>query len=333
MTIGIINRFNLAILVDYRYLGYRSAFRFADFSVDTPQGPLLTGSLFGILQFIELIATNYPYAQIFLCLDGKPLERQKLFEGYKKSRVHPDPSNLPSAEVTTFRALHDEPFKMLGGIPNLYAVYHPEKEADDLIAKLSILNREAGKDVVVFTSDKDMMQLMQYGVNMSKEISDGEFVLLTEEYLLNHKALGVEPQYIPYLRPWKGDPSDDIPPAVSRVTSEVLKEIAKGWHDSGQQELTEEILTTIIDSITTVNVTDKTREKLIQGIDQANINFKLMDLTRYKTEAIDSVQLKPLTYEESVIDYYQLNKYKAWRTGVSIVTVDPDSILSSGTPL
>lgn len=333
MTVGIINRFNLSILVDYRYLGYRSAFRFADFSIDTPNGPLLTGSLFGILQFIELISTNYPFAQIFLCLDGKPLERQKLFEGYKKSRVHPDPSNLPSAQVTTFRALHDEPFRMLGGIPNLHALYHPEKEADDLMAKLAILNREAGKDVVVFTSDKDLMQLMHYGANISKEISDGEFVLLTEEYVMTHKALGVQPKHIPYLRPWKGDPSDDIPAAVSRVSMDVLKRVAEKWYDSGDKDLSENTLISILDSISDLNITEKTRSKLLEGIDQARINFKLMDLTRYETESIDGVQIKQLTYDESVIDHYQLNKYKNWRRGNSVMTIDPDSIISSGTPV
>lgn len=49
--IGEINRFNLTILVDLNYLGIRSAYRFQDFTMMTPNGIVKTGSLFGVLQF------------------------------------------------------------------------------------------------------------------------------------------------------------------------------------------------------------------------------------------------------------------------------------------
>lgn len=325
--IGEINRFNLTILVDLNYLGIRSAYRFQDFSMSTPTGMVKTGALFGVLQFLELISTNYPFAQIIICNDGAPTERKRMFEGYKASRVA-TPDKPISIEVHTWRNLKHELFKMIGGIPNLAVLQHPDKEADDLMAKLAYLNIQAGKDVVIFTSDKDLMQLMSIGANISKEISDGELVLLTEDYVLSHDKLGVEPKYIPYLRPWSGDPSDDIPAAVSRVSKQIKAEVAKAWHDA-DTDLTEELMERILDGITSVNITSGTRQKFMEGIDQANLNFKLMDLTRYEKESIEGVQLLPLTYDKSVVEYYGLKKYLSWRSGNSLSVMDIDTFLSS----
>lgn len=324
--IGAVNRFNLTILVDLNYLGIRSGFRFKEFSMNTNKGPILTGSLFGVLQFLELISTNYPFAQIILCDDGAPKERKQLFENYKSSRVSTEDKPI-SMEVSSWRNLKPELFRMLGGIQNLTVLRHPEKEADDLMAKLAYLNIKSGKDVVIFTSDKDLMQLMSIGANISKEISDGELVLLTEDYVLNHEKLGVEPKYIPYLRPFMGDPSDDIPAAVSRVSKSIKVEVAKAWHDL-DQELTEDSMDKILDSITSVNITKGTREKFIEGIEQANLNYKLMDLTRYESESIEGVKVIPISYNRNTILFYGLKKYLSWREGTSLSFVNPDSFVS-----
>lgn len=326
--LGEVNRFNLAILIDLNYLGIRSGFRFQEFSVIKPEGQIKTGSLFGVLQFLELISTNYPFAQIIICNDGAPTERKKLFEGYKASRVATAEKPI-DPNISAWRNLKPELFRMIGGIQNLVVLQHPEKEADDLIAKLAFLNLQAGKDVVVFTSDKDMMQLMAFGANMSKEISEGELVLLTEDYVLNHEKLGVEPKYIPYLRPWSGDPSDDIPPAVLRVPRAVKAEVAKGWYDSGKHELTEALMESILDNITSVNVTKGTRQKFIDGIPQANLNFKLMDLTRYEKEPIEGVKVVPTEYSKDTVLYYGLKKYLSWREGNALSFQSVDELLSS----
>lgn len=323
--LGTINRFNLTILVDLNYLGIRSSYRFQDFSMETPRGRVLTGSLFGVLQFLEAVSTNYPFAKIIICNDGAPSERKKLFEGYKASRVA-TPDKPLSPEISSWRNLKQELFRMIGGIPNLVALYHPDKEADDLIARLAYMNRDAGRDVVIFTSDKDMMQLMSIGANISKEIHDGEFVLLQEDYVLNHDKLGVLPEYIPYLRPFAGDPSDDIPAAVSRVPKAVRAAVAKGWFESGR-ELTEDSMNYILDSITDLNITKITRQKFIEGIPQANLNFKLMDLTRYKDETIDGVRIIPLEFNPDVILFYGLKKYLNWREGKSISFINANNLI------
>lgn len=326
--LGEINRFNLTILVDLNFLGIRSGYKFEFMSVDKENGPIKTGSLFGVLQFLESVSSNYPFAQIIICNDGSTAERKKLFEGYKASRI-PTPDNPIDLEVSSWRQLKPELFRMIGGIPNLTVLQCPTKEADDLMAKLAYLNIEAGKDVVIFTSDKDLMQLMSIGANISKEISDGEFVLLQEDYVLNHDKLGVEPKYIPYLRPWSGDPSDDIPAAVSRVSKVIKAEVAKRWHDSGKNELTQELMEFILDDIKNVKITPITRQKFLDGIDQANLNFKLMDLTRYKTEPIEGVNIVPISFNKDTVLYYSLNKYLAWRELQCASFLNPDAFLAS----
>ena len=325
--IGEVNRYNLTILVDLNYLGIRSAFRFQDFSVTTERGVIKTGSLIGVLQFLELISVNYPFAEIILCNDGSAQERKEMFEGYKASRV-PTAEKPVDLEISSWRNLKPELFRILGGIPNLMVLQCPTKEADDLMAKLGYLKIQQGKDVVIFTSDKDLMQMMSIGVNISKEISEGELVLLTEDYVLNHDKLGVEPKYIPYLRPWNGDPSDDIPPAVSRVLKPIRAAVAKRWYELGQP-LTDESMARILDSITEVNITPATRKKFMDGIEQANLNFKLMDLTRYATENIENVQVVPLEYNVDTIKYYALNRYLSWREGKSMQAVNVNALIDA----
>lgn len=326
--LGEVNRFNLVILIDLNYLGIRSSYKFDFMSVTKETGIIKTGCLFGVLQLIESIASNYPFAKIIICDDGSPVERKKMFEGYKASRVS-TPEKPINPEVQYWRNLKPELFRVLGGIPNLIAIKHPEKEADDLMARLAHIYRAQNRDVVVFTSDKDLMQLMSIGANISNEISDGELVLLTEEYVLNHDKLGVEPKYIPYLRPWSGDPSDDIPAAVSRVPKAVKCAVAQKWCESGVSELTEDLMNSILDSIDSVNITKVTRQKFLDGIEQANLNFKLMDLTKYRDESIESVQVIPLSYNESVLHYYSLNKYLTWRNFSSMALDNPLNLCRS----
>lgn len=321
------NRFNGVILIDLNWLGMKSTFRFADFAVNTSSGRILTGSLFGCLQAIESICTNYPFCKIIICNDGidATKSRVKLFEGYKSSRR--DPSKPPKPEVAAWRNLKPELFRMLGGIPNLTALQADGYEADDLIAKLAYLSAESGKDVLIFSSDKDMQQLTaEPRICTSKEISDGELVVLQEDYVLNHKDIGVMPEYIPYMRSWVGDPSDDIPSAAPRVSRVLLKRIAEGWKNLNS-ELTETSLSSILEGIQDINVTKVTREKLINGISQANLNYQLMDLTRYKSESIESVKIIPLEYNRDTILFYQLKKYLSWREGNSLTAIDVDALL------
>lgn len=325
MTLGIVNRYNLSIFIDLNYIGIRSAYRFQDFSVLKETGPIFTGSIFGVLQLLENLITNYPLAKIYICDDGSIAERQKLFPGYKGSRR--DPNKPPAAELSYWRNLKHELQHLIGGFPQVCMLKAKNAEADDLMAKLALLTVESGKDAVIFTSDKDLMQLMSAGVNMSKEVSDGDLVLLGPEYTICHKQLGVAPEYLPYFRPFKGDPSDDIPSAVSRVGTAILQELSKLWYESGQDEMTVTLMESLINKCTN-NITDNTKKKLLECTEQLNLNFKLMNLLRWKNETLSGVVSIPLDYRVETAAYYALNKWIRFREGLAPNPCTPEALLS-----
>src|SRR5512135_195765 len=82
----------------------------------------------------------------------------------------------------------------------------PGVEADDVIATLVVEARKKGWDVVMYSADKDMMQLIGDGVTMIDALHQKTY---TREEVI--KKMGVPPEKIPDFLALVGDTSDNIP--------------------------------------------------------------------------------------------------------------------------
>ena len=271
------------VLADFRWILYRSSFKFNEFKVEYKDTELYTGSVYGVLEFTKTVLDAYDKVELIFCLDGNPEERTKLLPSYKEKRHEADPKD----EIAHARALHDEPIKILSILDNVKFIKHPKKEADDLLAMMSFRELGKGNDVIIFTGDKDMLQLMQYGFKISKSIEGGKLEILKNNYITLHKDLGVAPEEILYFRALEGDKSDEIPPALGG-NKDLKRELASVWYKSGDRYLEnfEKILEDMEPIITQMfkgkKAQDNNREKLKTIKEDAVRNIKLMELDKYK---------------------------------------------------
>ncbi|MBZ5604942.1 MAG: DNA polymerase I [Acidobacteriia bacterium] len=139
-----------------------------------------------------------------------PTFRDEAFESYKANRTETPPDILQQIPRIrkTLEALR---------IPILE---FPKFEADDVIGTLSKRGVEQGLDVVIVSSDKDMLQLVNDRVQMLNPMKDDAWydAKATEEYI------GVKPEQVADLLALMGDSVDNIPgaPGIGKVGARSL---------------------------------------------------------------------------------------------------------------
>ena len=149
--------------------------------------------------------------------------------------------------------------------------------------------REKGKgnDPIIFSGDKDLLQIQQYGIKISKEINEGKPLILGENYIALHKDFQVAPEELLYFRALDGDTSDNIEPALGG-NREVKRVFARKWYESGDRYLEnfDKVVDSCIPEIEELFKGKKARQNNIENIktckEKAIRNMKMMELDFYK---------------------------------------------------
>ena len=177
--------------------------------------------------------------------------RSDLFDGYKANRPEPPGDLIPQFPLVrdAVRAFNVACIEMEG------------YEADDLIATYAREALEAGADVTIVSSDKDLMQIVQPGVIMydtmkNKAIGEAEVI----------ERFGVPPSKVVEVQALIGDSSDNVPgvPGIGVKTAALL------INEFGDLE-------TLLARASEIKQ-DKRRENLIQFADQARLSKTLVIL-------------------------------------------------------
>lgn len=215
MTIlDLLNKYSNIILIDLSWVLYRSHFAFKDLHNSTGE---LTGQYYGLSNLLKQLTTSYPDHLILLIDDGNPVERKELNESYKANRDH-------SIHFSNKKHIVD---CLIQYLPNVFRVYNPIAEADDLIFSIS---RSEVNNFIIYSTDKDLYQALKHNVKISSTIKNGKFILkdtLSDSYINNFKDL--EPFQIPYYRAVLGDPSDNLKIIRPRFPSKVAYYFAKNY--------------------------------------------------------------------------------------------------------
>ncbi|MDP6262089.1 MAG: DNA polymerase, partial [Rhodospirillales bacterium] len=122
--------------------------------------------------------------------------RNDIFPDYKANR--PDP---PEELIPQFELVRDAVAAL-----NLVPVDMDGFEADDLIATYARLARDAGAEVTIVSSDKDLMQLVGPGVTMQDAMKNR--AIGPEEV---REKFGVGPEKVVDVQALAGDSSDNVP--------------------------------------------------------------------------------------------------------------------------
>jgi DNA polymerase-1 len=158
-----------------------------------------TGALYVFARMLmRLEEDNHPerMAVVFDDKSGKRTFRAEMYEPYKATRKAP-PEEL-QVQMEYFA-------KIVEGLgwPVLTV---PGVEADDVIATLAEAAKKKGWEVVIYSADKDIMQLIGDGVTMIDALHQKTY---TRDEVI--KKMGVPPEQIPDFLALVGDTSDNIP--------------------------------------------------------------------------------------------------------------------------
>ena len=156
-----------------------------------------TGAVFGTINMIKSLASEYPESQLVAIFDAKGKNfRHEIYDDYKANRP-PMPDELRSQIEYVHRSI-----EALG----LPLIIVPGVEADDVMGSYAKQASDKGITVYIATGDKDMAQV----VNDKVHLIDTMKKVIYDESGVEEKY-GVRPdQIIDYLA-LMGDSSDNIP--------------------------------------------------------------------------------------------------------------------------
>ena len=146
----------------------------------------------------RLLAEHKP-SHIAAVFEGEgPTLREQAFEQYKANRPEAPPDL--TEQIPWVRKLLEAM-----RIPVLSV---PGYEADDLIGTVARQAADSGWEVVIVSSDKDLLQLVSNGIRVYNPMKDEWY-----DAAKVREFLGVDPAQVPDLLALKGDASDNIPGA------------------------------------------------------------------------------------------------------------------------
>ncbi len=200
------------ILIDGNSLFFRAYYATAYLGGDlmkNKQG-VYTNALFGFVNMVDKILQQ-PYSHVLVAFDTKEkTKRHEAFDDYKAGRPP-----MPAEMAQQIPLIHTY-LKHLN-IPDYSLVGY---EADDIIGTLSKEACNRGFEVSVYSSDRDLLQLISDNVTihlLKKGVTDIES--LTPKTF--HEKYGINHTQMIDLKALMGDPSDNIPgvPGVGEKTA------------------------------------------------------------------------------------------------------------------
>ncbi|WP_082012279.1 DNA polymerase I [Belnapia sp. F-4-1] len=173
-------------------------------------------AVFGFTQMLSSFLAEHRGSHLAVVFDAsRSTFRNEIFPNYKAHRPEP-----PEELVPQF-ALIREATEAFG----VAQVEAPGFEADDLIAAYARAFHEAGGEVTIVSSDKDLMQLVRPGVQMldpikRKPIREAEVV----------EKFGVPPGKVIEVQALIGDPVDNVP-GVPKIGPKTAAELILAYGD------------------------------------------------------------------------------------------------------
>jgi len=159
-----------------------------------------SGAIFGFVKMIQTAVNSLSPSYVICCYDlPKPTFRHLAFEGYKGTRTKSD-------DALRDQIIESKNFAIAMGLP----IYELEGfEADDLLGTLSHKMNKEKYEVIIFSGDMDVMQLITDGVKVFAQRKGTDVEMYAKDEVI--KRYGITPSQIPDYKGLCGDASDNIP--------------------------------------------------------------------------------------------------------------------------
>lgn len=237
--------------------GYIFRAYFAVRSLSSKSG-VPTNAVFGFTNMLLKLIKDRNPKYLSIAFDTKEKNfRHKMYPEYKANRP-PPPEDL----VPQFDLIH----RLVDAL-NINRLVKVGFEADDLLGTAAKMAAKSGKQVVIVTGDKDLMQLVDDKTFLLDELratKTGAEEIVDIEGV--EKKFGVPPNYVADVLALAGDTSDNVP-GVYGI----------GGKTAASLILEYEGLDRLLKNAG--NIAQKSRrEKLMAGIDSARLSKKLVDI-------------------------------------------------------
>lgn len=171
------------------------------------------GGMMGFLKSLGLAIRTFKPTRCILIFDGKggSQRRRKIYPEYKAGRKHPAVRLNRSYDMTTDEQEKENMkwqlvtlIEMLECLP-VTVLALDNVEADDVVAYLSQLVTQEGGESIIYSTDKDFLQLISDNVKVYNPVKKKTFDVnvILEDY-------GIHPKHFYFYRALSGDKSDNI---------------------------------------------------------------------------------------------------------------------------
>jgi DNA polymerase-1 len=246
-----------------------------------------TSAIFGFGRMILKAINEYQPTHVAVALEGGgPSFREEIYPEYKATRKVP-PDDLV-AQI--------EPVKELARLLGLAVIEKEGMEADDVVATLARGGAGDFDEVLILSSDKDLMALVGGGVKMLAPRTGVSDVEKMDAAAVEAK-MGVPPAAVPDLLALEGDSVDNVPgvAGVGEKTARAL--LAKFGSLAGVFEHIEEVEPT------------RARTALEKGRDSAELSRRLVALKENLKLGLDVAALAPRKRDEKALGAF-LKEYE-----------------------
>lgn len=245
------------ILIDGGYLTARSRYIFGNLT--TSEGTP-TGAIYGFLRILQQIKRAYPAEEIKVCMDSYCQWRAQLLPQYKLNRESHQEGYLGSDKQKQHAFEKNCIMTIASNIQGVTVVTANDSEADDIIAMYA----EGNPGSIIFTSDKDMWQLTQFGSRITNKIDKGTFVFGDTP----KDFIDIPIASLAFYRAVMGDSSDQIPKIKGIKTKDIKAMCSLGITSPTDLVNTDEEWQSRFPS----------SKVLLDNLEQLNINYELCKL-------------------------------------------------------
>ncbi|MBL7198036.1 MAG: DNA polymerase I [Candidatus Omnitrophica bacterium] len=265
-------------LIDTHSLCYRAFFATIKANMMTSYGQP-TNAVYGFVRMLNKILDDIKPEYVVMCFDvDKPTFREKKFKEYKIQRK-PMPDDLKT-QIPLIREIISA--------YNLKIIEKEGYEADDVIAALTCRAKKQGFKVIIVTSDKDMLQLVDSDIKVYNPYK-GEGVYFSPREV--EEQFGVRPKNIIDLLSLTGDSVDNIPGAKG-IGEKTARELLEEFHSVDR----------LLENIDKIK-SDKIRDLIRENKKEINLSQELIKLP---TDFEVDFDLKDLSSRDA--DYEKLYK-------------------------
>lgn len=247
------------------------------------------GAVFGFCNMLVRLLEQINHGKIAVIFDaGRQTFRQGIYPDYKAHRPDTPPDLIPQFSIIrdACRAFAVPSIEMAG------------YEADDLIATYAETAKTQGYDVIIVSSDKDLMQLVDDKVSLFDPIKSRP--IKREEVF---EKFGVYPDKVIDVQALAGDSSDNVP-GVPGIGPKTAAELITQFGN----------LEALLSNLTVIKQ-PKRRQALIDNAENARISYKLVTLVRDVPMPLPLTELEPqkpdLAFRESFLKEQGFNSLLA----------------------